>query len=231
MSNSDAAGSESSSSNPIPPPIQDSPRHRGRGRELSPHVNPRGRGSPPMHPWEMALFSQPPPRTPPTIGAPGRTAFGPYRPPPHQQWPFLGPSHGPGGSRGLGFQAVPVGGGGGGGPSGGLRIGRSPAGKKRGRDGGAGSSASAGNQGGGNAYQYCSVCNKGFSSSKALFGHMRSHPDRGWKGVHPPPAFRAEEEFADLHLAAEEEAGEDAGDNEGNFRVPDLNQPPPPDSN
>ncbi|OAE21442.1 hypothetical protein AXG93_3506s1160 [Marchantia polymorpha subsp. ruderalis] len=29
-------------------------------------------------------------------------------------------------------------------------------------------------------------CTKKFHSSKALFGHMRCHPDRTWRGIHPP---------------------------------------------
>ncbi|CAL9243765.1 unnamed protein product [Arabidopsis halleri] len=33
----------------------------------------------------------------------------------------------------------------------------------------------------------CCVCYKKFTSMKALYGHMRFHPDRGWKGVLPPP--------------------------------------------
>ncbi|KFK27201.1 hypothetical protein AALP_AA8G348500 [Arabis alpina] len=32
----------------------------------------------------------------------------------------------------------------------------------------------------------CCVCHKKFTSMKALYGHMRFHPDRGWKGVNPP---------------------------------------------
>ncbi|KAF8107526.1 hypothetical protein N665_0120s0046 [Sinapis alba] len=32
----------------------------------------------------------------------------------------------------------------------------------------------------------CCVCHKKFTSKKALYGHMRFHPDRGWKGVLPP---------------------------------------------
>ncbi|KAI3427765.1 HMG box domain-containing protein [Psidium guajava] len=32
----------------------------------------------------------------------------------------------------------------------------------------------------------CAMCGKTFPSMKSLFGHMRSHPDREWRGVHPP---------------------------------------------
>ncbi|KAL7130685.1 hypothetical protein ABFS83_13G150600 [Erythranthe nasuta] len=32
----------------------------------------------------------------------------------------------------------------------------------------------------------CSLCGKGFLSMKSLFGHMRSHPNREWRGIHPP---------------------------------------------
>ncbi|EXB50702.1 Zinc finger protein ZAT2 [Morus notabilis] len=33
----------------------------------------------------------------------------------------------------------------------------------------------------------CPLCEKSFPSMKSLFGHMRSHPDRGWRGIQPPP--------------------------------------------
>ncbi|RWR76984.1 zinc finger protein ZAT9-like protein [Cinnamomum micranthum f. kanehirae] len=32
----------------------------------------------------------------------------------------------------------------------------------------------------------CSVCGKDFKSMKSLSGHMRCHPDRGWRGIQPP---------------------------------------------
>ncbi|KAK9290664.1 hypothetical protein L1049_008837 [Liquidambar formosana] len=32
----------------------------------------------------------------------------------------------------------------------------------------------------------CPLCDKGFPSLKALFGHMRCHPERQWRGVQPP---------------------------------------------
>lgn len=100
----------------------------------------------------------------------------------------------------------------------------------------------------------CVVCHKDFHSVKALFGHMNSHPNRGWKGVYPPPTFNREE-FADLQAQMqqeeeEEEVAGNAGDpaveeapserrdvvpdlnvaepavGEG-YRLPDLNLPPP----
>lgn len=33
----------------------------------------------------------------------------------------------------------------------------------------------------------CSECGKQFNNYKALFGHMRSHPGRQWRGAYPPP--------------------------------------------
>nr|XP_027124064.1 uncharacterized protein LOC113740730 [Coffea arabica] len=32
----------------------------------------------------------------------------------------------------------------------------------------------------------CSICGKDFPSRKSLFGHMRCHPDREWRGMEPP---------------------------------------------
>ncbi|XP_030548981.2 uncharacterized protein LOC115754158 [Rhodamnia argentea] len=32
----------------------------------------------------------------------------------------------------------------------------------------------------------CAICGKTFPSMKSLFGHMRSHPEREWRGIHPP---------------------------------------------
>uniref|UniRef100_A0ACD5VCB9 Uncharacterized protein n=1 Tax=Avena sativa TaxID=4498 RepID=A0ACD5VCB9_AVESA len=34
----------------------------------------------------------------------------------------------------------------------------------------------------------CPECGKHFRSDKSMFGHLRSHPDRGYKGATPPPA-------------------------------------------
>ncbi|KAL1536886.1 zinc finger family protein [Salvia divinorum] len=182
------------------------------GSSSNPNRPSPGRGrripSPQRPTTELALF------TPPRSAAP----------PPPQHWP-------PSGSRGPAFpgshsaSAVPVGEGGGSGIGGAVRVGGSPLGRKR---------AAADGGGEGDRMYNCSVCNKAFSSPRAVFGHMRKHPDRGWTGAHPPPAFRAEEEFADLPVGQavdNAEAPAAAEEEEGNYRVPDLNNPPPPESN
>lgn len=46
----------------------------------------------------------------------------------------------------------------------------------------------------------CRLCGRFFLTDKSLFGHMRTHKDRAWKGALPPPVF-SRDEFADkAHL-------------------------------
>ncbi|KAA8523489.1 hypothetical protein F0562_009912 [Nyssa sinensis] len=44
--------------------------------------------------------------------------------------------------------------------------------------------------GDGNSKPTCSLCAKNFPSMKSLFGHMRCHPEREWRGIQPPPAAK-----------------------------------------
>ncbi|XVE59882.1 hypothetical protein DITRI_Ditri05aG0082900 [Diplodiscus trichospermus] len=40
----------------------------------------------------------------------------------------------------------------------------------------------------GNEKVSCCICKKDFRSKKSLFGHMRNHPERSWRGIRPPPS-------------------------------------------
>ncbi|KAK6947160.1 hypothetical protein RJ641_000633 [Dillenia turbinata] len=42
----------------------------------------------------------------------------------------------------------------------------------------------------------CPVCHKNFQSNKALYGHMRCHPDRFWRGINPPDFSNLNNEFS-----------------------------------
>ncbi|KAM1813321.1 hypothetical protein ACFX11_027145 [Malus domestica] len=75
----------------------------------------------------------------------------------------------------------------------------------------------------------CPVCKRSdFSSWKALFGHLRSHPERGYRGAFPPPGHQQEEASIaaanvirgfDLNEAVDVEEDNEGG---GGF---DLNMP------
>nr|GMC62563.1 protein VASP homolog [Ipomoea batatas]GME10069.1 protein VASP homolog [Ipomoea batatas]GME10074.1 protein VASP homolog [Ipomoea batatas] len=96
----------------------------------------------------------------------------------------------------------------------------------------------------------CEVCGARYPTEKAMFGHLRCHKNRGWRGAFSPPTFSMEE-FAEYqeHLVKPEEeqlreieAEERAAAGERvvldvdlnaevapveEFILPDLNLPPP----
>ncbi|XP_038880579.1 zinc finger protein ZAT3-like [Benincasa hispida] len=91
----------------------------------------------------------------------------------------------------------------------------------------------------------CSECGKKFWSWKALFGHMRCHPERQWRGIKPPPNLLRPSTAAELRqdheiaaclimLANAPSDGSGRGTAEDYKRrspfsgILDLNLPPPP---
>ncbi|EOA32095.1 hypothetical protein CARUB_v10015344mg [Capsella rubella] len=55
----------------------------------------------------------------------------------------------------------------------------------------------------------CCLCGKEFQTMHSLFGHMRRHPDRSWKGVRPPPP---QEKFNLSYLGDDDEEDDDGED-------------------
>lgn len=53
----------------------------------------------------------------------------------------------------------------------------------------------------------CPVCSKSFASKKAEYGHMRCHPERGWRGAHPPPPSAASQKIDGLSPSTMEPVG------------------------
>ncbi|KDP43755.1 hypothetical protein JCGZ_22382 [Jatropha curcas] len=45
----------------------------------------------------------------------------------------------------------------------------------------------------------CSLCDKRFGSWKGVFGHLRAHPERDWRGAFPPPK-RAEASWSPIRI-------------------------------
>ncbi|KAL6499653.1 hypothetical protein OROGR_027563 [Orobanche gracilis] len=63
----------------------------------------------------------------------------------------------------------------------------------------------------------CAVCGKRFPSQKSLYGHMRCHPDREWRGMDPPPIERRMESSeasieSGLRCTGRDQEGDEYGD-------------------
>lgn len=135
----------------------------------------------------------------------------------------LNPDSGDGGS-GSGIGGIPVGGGGSGGGNSGIPVSSSPnRGLKRPRE----SRDSD--------LLQCYLCNRVFQCKQGLSGHMKSHKDRAWRGINPPPLFSRNEFmdlFVEINRTAEVAEGQRRENEEAEVnrpRIPDLNEPLPSD--
>ncbi|KAL6909685.1 hypothetical protein ACP4OV_001344 [Aristida adscensionis] len=79
-------------------------------------------------------------------------------------------------------------------------------------DGSGGTKDSSGDRGSGGDVE-CPECGKLFKNDKSMFGHLRSHPNRGYKGATPP--------VKKLKLSSDTEAASLAPPS------PDIDRPPP----
>lgn len=78
---------------------------------------------------------------------------------------------------------------------------------------GSGSGSNSGSDGGAIVIP-CTLCPKSFNTKKSLFGHMRCHPERYWRGMVPPPETPQTAD-ADADADASSEDGGDDGDGDG----------------
>ncbi|KAL3530104.1 hypothetical protein ACH5RR_009426 [Cinchona calisaya] len=58
----------------------------------------------------------------------------------------------------------------------------------------------------------CRICGKDFQSRKSLYGHMRCHPERDWRGMEPPKEFKKIYDQPSESLRDEDEDDGDEGD-------------------
>lgn len=61
---------------------------------------------------------------------------------------------------------------------------------------------------------FCPSCSKAFGSSKSLYGHMRCHPERDWRGMEPPSSKEPHKARPVVDEDEEEEVEEDDDESE-----------------
>ncbi|KAL0407053.1 UNVERIFIED_CONTAM: Zinc finger protein ZAT2 [Sesamum latifolium] len=69
----------------------------------------------------------------------------------------------------------------------------------------------------------CMICGREFPSMKSLFGHMRCHPDRDWRGIRPPStAKNSSDRSSSLSDADQDQVEVVVSTSQGNDQVVDL---------
>ncbi|VFQ88211.1 unnamed protein product [Cuscuta campestris] len=67
----------------------------------------------------------------------------------------------------------------------------------------------------------CDTCGAVYPTEKAMFGHLRSHKERLWRGAYCPPSFSMDEfaEYRELLVKSEEEQLREIQQGEGSSAV------------
>lgn len=76
----------------------------------------------------------------------------------------------------------------------------------------------------------CDICHARYPTEKAMFGHLRCHKDRAWRGAFSPPTFSMEEfaEYQEHLVKSEEEQLREIEAEETALLLPPPGYPPIP---